>query len=95
MPSKHVWNVRIEKRDEHGEAYNVQCGMVALLGRQTDKPTRVLINLLRLPQGREMLDQILQALQPKAELVNTTSHAADILGYRGSSTLYYPRRWIV
>lgn len=86
VPSKHVWNVRIEKRDEQGEAYNVQCGMVALLGRQTDKPTRVLINLLPLPQGQEMLDQIVQALQPKAELVDPTSprsgHYLDIVGRR-------------
>ena len=46
VPAKHVWNIRLEKKAEQGEAYFVQAGTVCLLGRQTDKPTRVLINML-------------------------------------------------
>lgn len=86
VPSKHVWNVRVEKRDEQGQPYSVQGGMVALLGRQTDKPTRVLISLVPLAPAEETLAQILNALQPKGELVDPTSprhgHYLDIMGRR-------------
>ncbi len=60
--------------------------MVCLLGRQTDKPTRVLINLLPLGASQELLDQILKALQPKAELPDPSAprhgHYLDLIGRR-------------
>lgn len=86
VPAKHVWNTRIEKQDAQGQPCFTQAGMVALLGRQTDKPTRVLISLIPTPKSQEMLDQILKALQPKAELVDPAAprrgHYLDMVGRR-------------
>lgn len=86
VPAKFVWNVRADKRDENGQTFSVQAGMVCLMGRQTDKPTRVLINLLPLGSSQEVLDEILKALQPKAELPDPSAprhgHYLDMIGRR-------------
>ncbi len=83
VPAKHLWHVIAEERDEQGEPIFSIVGMVALLGRQTDKPSRVFVHMLPIPQSQPLLEQVLQAVQPKAEVTDPSAprhtHYVDTL----------------
>ncbi len=86
VPAKAVWNLEIQKQDSQGQSYSIHGGTICLLGRQTDKPTRVLINLIPIGPAADYLNQMLDALKPKAELTDPSAprhgHYLDMLGRR-------------
>lgn len=68
VPAKTVYTVESASTLSSGKTMFCGCGSIGLFGRQTDKPARALIVIYDMPDSAQLMDQVVSAVRPVADL---------------------------